>query len=522
MSAMRLNTVMTWAIATLKKHDVSQQRINTLMGNTFNLIDEPWLPIADVGRVSLRQVFSEPSYRALGGNPVQKIALMKLLLAIAQAAYTPEDEDAWQALGAEGLAQRCLAYLEQWHERFYLYGDKPFLQMPAIAAAKLQSYGAVLPEIANGNTTVLKHTQIEQVLIDADKALLLITLMGFALGGKQVDNSISLSTGYVGKSSSGKSGPAVARNGLLHSLLLGQNLWHSLWLNLWSKEALDATGLYQQGVGIAPWEQMPEGEACSTAQGLQQSLMGRLLPLCRFCLLKKDGLHYSEGIAHADYNGGMFDPTVAIDTSAKKTKALWANPEKRPWRELTALLSLFSQGKNRGFQCWQVDMGLKRVAIADPVFALWSGGLKVTNSMGEEQPRKADDFVESQVWLNGETLGDNWFATLQGEMTGLDEIAKALYACVMAYFKTQLVDGKNMAALATHHYWQLCERDFQNLLDNCGQGEENRSARRRLRQRFASYVQQAYDRYCPQDTARQLDAWAQCRPKLGKYLKQED
>ena len=102
------------------------------MERRFNLIDEPWLPIVDVGRVSLRQVFSESSYRALGGNPVQKIALMKLLLAIAQAACTPEDEAQWQALGAAGLAQRCLAYLEQWHERFFLYGDQPFLQMPSV------------------------------------------------------------------------------------------------------------------------------------------------------------------------------------------------------------------------------------------------------------------------------------------------------------------------------------------------------------------------------------------------------
>lgn len=498
------------------------------MEKTFNLIDEPWLPIADVGRVSLRQVFSEPSYRALGGNPVQKIALMKLLLAIAQAAYTPEDEDAWQKLGAEGLAQRCLAYLEQWHERFDLYGDKPFLQMPAIAAAKLQSYGAVSPEVSDGNTTVLLHSQVARPLPDADKAVLLVTLMGFALSGKKTDNSIVLSPGYKGKSndkgrpSSGKAAPAVAHMGLLHTLLLGENLWHSLWLNLWNKDALAATGLYQQGIGTAPWEQMPEGEACSTAQSLQQSLMGRLVPLCRFCLLKEDGLHYSEGIAHADYNGGMFDPTVAVDASAKKPKALWTNPEKRPWRELTALLGLFSQNKNRGFQCWQVDMGLKRAVSTSPVFALWSGGLRVSSNAGEQYVSGTDDFVESQVWLSSKALGDNWFATLQNSMTGLDDLAKQLYGCVMAYFKTQLVDGKNMAALATHHFWQLCERDFQDLLDHCEQGEENRAARQRLRQRFANYVQQAYDRYCPQDTTRQLDAWAQCRPKLGKYLKQED
>ena len=40
------------------------------MENRFNLVDEPWIPVADVGRVSLRQVFANPSYRSLGGNPV--------------------------------------------------------------------------------------------------------------------------------------------------------------------------------------------------------------------------------------------------------------------------------------------------------------------------------------------------------------------------------------------------------------------------------------------------------------------
>ena len=47
--------------------------------NRFNLIDEPWIPVVDAGQVSLKQLFSYPEYRALGGNPVQKIALTKLL-----------------------------------------------------------------------------------------------------------------------------------------------------------------------------------------------------------------------------------------------------------------------------------------------------------------------------------------------------------------------------------------------------------------------------------------------------------
>ena len=34
-------------------------------------------------------------------------------------------------------------------------------------------------------------------------------------------------------------------------------------------------------------------------------------------------------------------------------------------------------------------------------------------------------------------------------------------------------------------------------------------------------LQQAYDHFCPKETARQLDAWAKCRPNNSKYLTQE-
>ncbi len=78
------------------------------MENFYNLVDEQWIPVADQGRVSLRQIFTQSAYRSLGGNPVQKIALIKVLLAIAQAAATPDDEQSWRAMGAERLAARCL------------------------------------------------------------------------------------------------------------------------------------------------------------------------------------------------------------------------------------------------------------------------------------------------------------------------------------------------------------------------------------------------------------------------------
>ena len=497
------------------------------MDNRFNLIDEPWIPVTDVGRVSLEQVFSQAEFRSLMGNPVQKVAVMKLLLAIAQAACTPADDDEWQDMGSEGMARKCLAYLQQWHDCFFLYGERPFLQMPAIAAAALQSYGAVLPEVATGNTTVLTQGQVEHALDDAEKALLLVRLMGFALGGKKTDNSIILSSNYAGKqndkgkASTGKPGPAVAHMGLLHIFLQGSSLQQSLWLNLLTRRDVEQCQQFSADVGRAPWEQMPEGEDCRVARNLKASLMGRLVPLCRFCLMGDAGLHYSEGIAHPNYKEGVCDPTVAVNWSGGEPKALWVNPEKRPWRELTALLGFLAQQQGAGFQCLQLAAGVGRASECVEAFAIWSGGLRVSNNAGEQYVSGTDDFVESVIWLQSVALGDLWFAQLQAEMSALDELAKGLYGRVLAYFKSQLVDGAGLAAQATHLLWQLCERDFQSLLHACDPDEANVAARHQLRRRFADYAQQAYDRYCPKDTARQLDAWARCRPNHRKYLYQE-
>lgn len=504
------------------------------MENRFNLIDEPWIPVADVGRVSLAQIFENPDYRALGGNPVQKIALMKLLLAIAQAACTPADEDAWRALGAQGLAEKCRAYLQQWHGRFYLYGERPFLQIPAIKAAALQSYGAVLPEVATGNTTVLNQGQVERNLSDADKALLVLGLMGFALGGKKTDNKVVLTPGYAGKKNKkgdgpgpGLPGPSLHDYGLLHNLLLGENLWQSLWLNLLTTEQIEHSQRYPGGIGTAPWEQMPAGEACPVARALQDSLMGRLVPLCRFCLLAEDGLHYSEGIAHSSYKEGRCDPSVAVNWSGPK--ALWCNPEKRPWRELTSLLSFIAQQQATGFECQQLNVGINR-ACEVGTFTIWSGGLRIhKHTTGEQYASGNDDFVESNAWLDsGWVTGEQrglWFSHLQHEMASLDNLSNGLYGSVKAYFSGQKVKDSKLSGEASHLFWQLCERDFQTLLVHCDADEADQQthqqARKTLRRRFAGYAQQAYDRYCPKDTARQLDAWASCRPNHAKYLAQE-
>ncbi len=489
--------------------------------NHFNLIDEQWIPIVDVGIVSLRQIFSHIEYRALGGNPIQKIALTKLLLAIAQSACTPADDQDWATLQPQGLAEKCLEYMDKWHDRFFLYGDKPFLQMPSISIAAERNYGDVLAEISSGNAPVLTQGQRERVLTDADKAVLVVQLMGFGLGGK-ADNSVCLSEGYQGKRNpKGKPsvslpGPSLGRGGYLHSFLQGESLLGTLWLNLFTLQQISLLRVYSQGLGTAPWELMPSGENDKVAKRHKASLMGRLVPVSQFCLLTEKGLHYSEGLAHPDYKEGGSDPSIAVNYSGKDPKVMWVDPDRRPWRMLTSLLSFFSQTSTNKFDCVQLLFGIERAKAQVPSFGLWSGGLRVSGGMTNKQfISGADDYVESVVTLYSSDLGEPWFVDLQIEMEELDRLSKMVYGTTISYLKDLKMEGKGKAALASNLFWQLCERRFQELTLACGNAEKTRA----MRPAFASFVHKVYDIYCPKDTARQLDAWAKNRPNLGKYLK---
>jgi CRISPR system Cascade subunit CasA len=262
---------------------------------------------------------------------------------------------------------------------------------------------------------------------------------------------------------------------------------------------------------------MPDGEDCETAKQLQNALIGRLLPLSRFCLLNDTGLHYSEGLAHLSYKDGMIDPSVAANFSGKDAKVLWVDTERRPWRFLTALLS-FMESNGKGFDCYHLKLGLLRAREAKlPKIGLWSGGLRVSSNAGEQYVSGSDDFLESVIFMNSQYLGESWYVTLKTEMEALEQLSKIVYGATMGYFKSLNCEGKNEAAQGSHLFWQLCERKFQDLVYACD--NESSEETKALRKTFAHFVSTAYNNYCPNDTARQLDAWAKNLPNLSKYLK---
>lgn len=485
--------------------------------NKFNLVDEPWIPLTGFGLASLRDAFSGKQAGGLGGTPVRKIAVLKFLLAIAQAACTPETEEEWKKLDVEDVSSACLAYLEKWRDAFWLFGEKPFLQMPEIAKATVMPFGALDPEKAAGNTTVLTDQQRMTVLSDSEKALLLIQLMGFATGGKKTDNSLVLTPGYKGKSKAGKAGSALGYLGFLHSFPLGSSLRETVWLNLMSRQVVDEMKVFTEGVGVAPWEKMPVGEDCTVARSLKKSLMGRLIPLSRFCYLVEDGIHYSEGIAHDGYKEGMADPSVSVNYN-KTRKVIWTDPEKRPWRFLPAMLSfLGTEGIGEHFSCPQVRIGVERARAPEqnlPKIFVWSGGLRVSGNAGEQYVSGADDYVDSQIELECDELGKPWFMSFSIEMGKLEELAKSLYGAVTGYCKEMKLDGSGKAARASHEFWQLAEGKLPELLEMC---QETKTIHT-LRGQFAMIAKQIYDRHCPHEIPRQMTSWVKHRLNTGKYM----
>ena len=494
--------------------------------NRFNLIDEPWIPVVGKGKVGLRQIFADNSIVALGGNPVEKIAVFKLLLAIAQSAYTPKDENDWESLGVDGLQKKVAEYLDAHYDCFWLYGEKPFLQMPAIEKAAVKSFGTVEMHVATGNTTVVTEIQNEKaVYTDAERALLILKLMGFAFGGKKTDNSVVLTKGYTGKSNdkgkpaSGKFGPSLGFMGFLHSFFMGENVVESVYLNLYTEKS-ENLKMFSDGVGLPLWEKMPGGEDDDNAQRLKESYMGRLIPLNRFVLLKENGLHYSEGISHKSYNEGMIDPSVSVDFTTSKPKAIWVDPEKRPWRQLTSLLSFIdSSGKNT-FQNLQLKNAFERLKHKES-FSVWSGGVRVSSNAGEQYLTGTDDFVESEIQLSSDIFKDSasFFSKLSNKMSDLDSVSKGVYGAVNRYYGDLKTEGKDIAGKAGNLFWQLCEKEFQHIVDVCSieNTDQCNDEMSKIDARIQQIVEQVYNQYCPNQTARQLEAWAKNFPR--KVLK---
>lgn len=480
------------------------------MTNTFNLVKHGWVPIVG-GKASLHELFTQHDI-TLAGTPIEKIAVTKLMLAIMQAAAPCANIREWKNTSIDDVRSRCVDYLAEHQFEFFLYGERPFLQMPSVRDAEKTSFAAALPSIASGNKTLIRQCNVERELDDAERAMLVVAQSSMSLSGKHMDRKFSLDKTLTKKTA--KAGPGVGYMGYLHTFASAGTLLESLWLNILTAQDLKEIGIFEQGIGVPPWEEMPSTETCAVAERLKNTYMGRLCGLSRYCLLADDGIHLTEGVQHLSHKDGMRDPSIAVYGTGADIRAVWADPDKKPWRQIPAILGFVAAQTGHG--CSQLDFAMQKAAHIDGKFGVWAAGINCSAGPGGDQFMSGrNDGVDSTYIVPIDAIDTLYFENITQTLSQLETMAFILKRAVTGYFKDMGDKAKNQhpkIGPVHRHFWSLCDRHANQLLSGNLSDDELKD----LEKTYWVYVFETFDEFCPNGTAKQMLCWAKNRPGMKK------
>ncbi|MCS7238437.1 MAG: type I-E CRISPR-associated protein Cse1/CasA [Thermoguttaceae bacterium] len=475
---------------------------------TFNLIDEPWVPVlysdahpGVVRRVGLRQLFDDAhEIRDLALPPLERVAVMRLLICITQAALRgPQDESAW-ATCLPDIVPKVKAYLQSHHDCFDLFGQRPFLQVAALqpTAGKTDEDLAPLDKLnfawASGNAhTLFDHAALggRREISTPELALFLLTfqcfhpggLLGFALwDGKQTVRSTSQA-------------PCIEGSPLL-ALLIGDTLLQTIHWNLIPQSRLE-----YQPLGKPIWEfpapPFPDSEEASQ---VTNSYLGRLVPLARAikllpdssrCLLTK-GLEYPKFPASREPMA-----TVVLRSDGKTLGYLGVSPDKHPWRDLHSVLLLGKIQELGGPLCLH---NLLSALSEDRTVDLWVGGMTADQAK----------IIDAREWLfsfRTNILTESALAIYREGVEFANKQEEALRAAVRYYCNQLALESRSLTSKASPLYWSLLDGYYPELINIAQSSATLDSWERRCR----SVAREVYASTCPAQTPRQIQAFVKAQ-----------
>jgi len=163
---------------------------------TFNLVDEPWIPViwrdGRAGEVGLRDalVHAHEIRELVDGSPLVTVSLHRLLLAILHRNLGPRTFTAWKELWKRGQwdAAKLDAYFAAWGHRFDLFdAERPFYQVTQMDDnPQVHPPARLAEERAQGNNATLFDHNFRSSPVPmsaADAARCLVTRQTFAVGG---------------------------------------------------------------------------------------------------------------------------------------------------------------------------------------------------------------------------------------------------------------------------------------------------------------------------------------------------
>ena len=328
---------------------------------TYNLLQEPWLPVRLVtggsATLSLREVFHRASEirDIVGDIPTQTFAITRLLLAILyRAPGGIVSTERWGEWWREGLPLTEIdAYLDYFADRFDLFGERPFFQVADLrtASAAPRDVSPLIMDLPTRNRLFTTRAGSGAANLSfAEAARWVINAQAFDVSG--------IKSGAIGdpRVKGGKGYPiGVGFSGLLGGVMAqGANLRETLLLNLVPHDS-SALGADPDD-DLPPWEE-DEADTAAEREGLSPRGPVRLYTWQsrRIRLFPESGRVVGCLIANGDkltpQNLQRLEPMTAWRFSEPQTKARKERtymprehlPGRALWRGISALLPGLSE-----------------------------------------------------------------------------------------------------------------------------------------------------------------------------------
>lgn len=473
----------------------------------FNLIRDPWIPVRwksaqpDRRLVSLREAFTEGSQIAdLSCAPHERVSLVRLLVCVTQAALgAPANPNDWADWGND-LATVVPGYLAKWEDRFELFGDEPrFLQVKLPRSAEPVPSSKLIPHFATGNNpTPLDHAGGgERPLPPASLALALLSFQAFyPLYG----------AGYKGK------GPCVDSN-MIHMILTGESLHQTILLNCLDSQTITA---HFKEEGRPIWELDASAKSKPVATS---TYLGRLVPRHRNLMLLEDGTGFLltkesfEYPTHPAFVEPSATTTIRKKGGTEQPALLQARLDRALWRDLhliTALGQATKDGRHAPLvlQSHMTDPEMERVSF-------WLGAL-VTDLKA-----KIHDTMESTFTVPTTLFTPEGQQRYEQGAIHAEDLSKRIFGAVKTYSATMMHESAPTDS-AQRHFWTSLDRQSSVLLTLVEDvfSETNPMGHWKFGERHDDgtfdpwttavfqAAEDAYDRVCPRQTPRQLQAFA--------------
>jgi CRISPR system Cascade subunit CasA len=431
---------------------------------SFNLVDQPWIPVMtpdfQIREVSFTELFQtwETLREIQADNPPTTLALYRLLLAILHRAYQgPRNEDHWEEIFEDDGA-RAIAYLEQHRDRFdLLHPDHPFMQDTALPLDKAVPIYAIHTMSQSDKARVFAHEhEWSGYSISLPQAArLLIRLQAFDLGGTLA--------AYIGFPNNNRSAVNTPTINAANVLVRGSTLKQTLLLNLMRYDPAAEMPSVVTGEDLPAWETGYGGKPKkATPQGYISYLS---FPWRRLRLFPEGDQVSQLAITMGNSLPDRVPPQQwECGVAYREDKPVRLSLSKQLWRNADAFLLTAEKQHRPRIVDWLAD--LKSEDLVDDVVTLQISGLSADKA-------KPLDWIWEQFSAPMQYVTDVELATVLKRAIAIAEEHQQIFRSFRGspYFAlAEVLKNGDPRSLANaldgeSRYWATLDRKFPELLD---------------------------------------------------------